>query len=176
VEEGILRGAYLLHDNGGDVQLFGSGTILREVEAAAELLQSDFGIAADVWSATSFTELRRDGMEAERWNLLHPGKKQRVPYLTTALDGRKGPIVAASDYIRTFPDQIRPYVGERKMVSLGTDGYGRSDWRATLRAFFEVDRHHVVLGALRALGDDKAAAQAIKKYGIETESEAPWRR
>ena len=87
-----------------------------------------------------------------------------------------GPIVAASDYIRAFPDQIRPYVGDRKFVSLGTDGFGRSDWRATLRAFFEVDRHHVVLAALRARGDDKAAKEAIKKYGIDTEGDAPWRR
>src|SRR5215208_545580 len=156
VEDGILRGMYLLQDNGGQVQLMGSGTILREVEAAAELLDSDFGVKANVWTATSFTELRRDGMEAERWNLLHPGKEARVPYASAALDGYGGPIVAASDYIRAFPDQIRPYVGDRSFTSLGTDGFGRSDWRATLRSFFEVDRHHVVLAALRALGDEKA--------------------
>jgi pyruvate dehydrogenase E1 component len=179
VEEGILRGMYLLHDGGSDarVQLMGSGTILREVEAAAELLASDFGIAADVWSATSFTELRRDGMETERWNLLHPGEVASVPHAQSALDARSaGPIVAASDYIRAFPDQIRPYVGDRSFTALGTDGFGRSDYRATLRAFFEVDRHHVVLAALRALGEDKLAKQAIEKYGIETEGEAPWRR
>jgi pyruvate dehydrogenase E1 component len=176
VEEGILRGMYLLRDRGGDVQLLGSGTILREVEAGADLLEADFGVKANVWSATSFTELRREGMEAERWNLLHPGKEQRVPYVASALEGHGGPIVAASDFIRTFPDQIRPYVGERKFVSLGTDGYGRSDWRKTLRSFFEVDRYHVALAALRALGDDKAAKAAIKKYGIKTEGDAPWRR
>jgi len=176
-EEGILRGMYLLHAaDGAQIQLMGSGTILREVEAAAELLAADFGVKANVWSATSFTELRRDGMEAERWNLLHPGKEQRVPFATASLEGHSGPVVAASDYIRSFADQIRPYVGERGFTALGTDGFGRSDSRATLRAFFEVDRHHVVLTALRALGDDKAAAKAIKKYGIDTESEAPWRR
>jgi pyruvate dehydrogenase E1 component len=177
VEEGILRGMYLLRDPGGArVQLMGSGTILREVEAAADLLESDFGIKANVWSATSFTELRRDGMEAERWNMLHPGEEARVPYAAAALEGHDGPIVAASDYIRAFPDQIRPYVGERSFTALGTDGYGRSDFRKTLRSFFEVDRYHVVLAALRALGEDKLAAKAIKDYGIETEGEAPWLR
>src|SRR4051812_34035894 len=179
VEEGILRGMYLLHDGGSDarVQLMGSGTILREIEAAASLLASDFGIAADVWSGTSFTELRRDGMETERWNLLHPGDDARVPYAQSVLDGRSaGPIVAASDYIRAFPDQIRPYVGDRSFTALGTDGFGRSDFRKTLRSFFEVDRYHVVLAALHALGEDKLAAKAIKNYGIETEGEAPWRR
>jgi len=178
VEEGILKGTYLLRDAGADaaVQLMGSGTILREVEAAADLLASDFGVQANVWSATSFTELRRDGMEAERWNLLHPGEQERVPYVASALEGHSGPLVAASDYIRAFPDQIRPYIGDRSFTVLGTDGYGRSDYRATLRSFFEVDRHHVVLAALRALGDDEAAKKAIEKYGIETEGDAPWRR
>jgi pyruvate dehydrogenase E1 component len=177
-EEGILRGMYPLRNGGSDarVQLMGSGTILREVEAAADLLESDFGVKADVWSATSFTELRRDGMEAERWNLLHPGEDARVPWVASALEGHTGPIVAASDYIRTFPDQIRPYVGDRSFTVLGTDGYGRSDYRKTLRSFFEVDRYHVVLAALRALGEDKMAAKAIKDYGIETEGKAPWRR
>jgi pyruvate dehydrogenase E1 component len=177
-EEGILRGMYLLRDGGSDarVQLMGSGTILREVEAAADLLESDFGVKADVWSATSFTELRRDGMEAERWNLLHPGEDARVPWVASALEGHTGPIVAASDFIRTFPDQIRPYVGDRSFTALGTDGFGRSDYRKTLRSFFEVDRYHVALAALRALGEDKLAAKAIKDYGIETEGEAPWRR
>jgi pyruvate dehydrogenase E1 component len=178
VEEGILRGMYLLRDGGPDakVQLMGSGTILREVEAAADLLEADFGVKADVWSATSFTELRRDGMEAERWSMLHPGESPRRAYAETALEGHAGPIVAATDYIRAFPDQIRPYVGERAFTSLGTDGFGRSDTRATLRSFFEVDRHHVVLAALRALGDEKAAKQAIKRYELQTEGEAPWLR
>jgi pyruvate dehydrogenase E1 component len=178
VEEGILRGMYLLRDGGPDakVQLMGSGTILREVEAAADLLESDFGVKADVWSATSFTELRRDGMEAERWSMLHPGEPPRRAYAETALEGHAGPIVAATDYIRAFPDQIRPYVGERAFTSLGTDGFGRSDTRATLRSFFEVDRQHVVLAALRALGDEEAAKQAIKRYELDTEGEAPWLR
>jgi pyruvate dehydrogenase E1 component len=177
VEEGILRGMYLLRSSeGAQVQLMGSGTILREVEAAAELLDQDFGVKANVWSATSFTGLRRDGMEAERWNLLHPGKAARVPYVASALEGHAGPIVAASDFIRAFPDQIRPYVGERSFTALGTDGYGRSDFRRVLRSFFEVDRYHVVLAALQAVGDDKSAKAAIKKYEIETEEQAPWRR
>jgi pyruvate dehydrogenase E1 component len=177
-EEGILRGMYLLRNagDGAAAQLMGSGTILREVEAAAELLESDFGVKANVWSATSFTELRREGMEAERWNMLHPGEEQRVPYVTQALDGHSGPVVAATDYIRAFPDQIRPYVSDRSFTTLGADGYGRSDYRKVLRSFFEIDRYHVVLATLRALGDDKAAKQAIEKYGIETEGEAPWRR
>jgi len=175
-EEGILRGMYPLRGGDGRIQLMGSGTILREVEAAADLLESDFGIKADVWSATSFTEVRRDGLEVERWNMLHPGDTPRVPYATSALEGREGPIVAASDYIRAFPDQIRPYVGDRSFTALGTDGFGRSDFRKTLRSFFEVDRYHVVLAALHALGEDKLAAKAIKNYGIETEGEAPWRR
>jgi pyruvate dehydrogenase E1 component len=128
-----------------------------------------------VWSAPSFTELRRDGMEVERWNRLHPGETPRQAYVQTALAGREGPVVAATDYIRAFPDQIRPFV-DRPFVTLGTDGYGRSDWRKVLRRFFEVDRHHVALAALRALGEDDAAKQAIERYEIDTEAEAPWRR
>ncbi|MEA2123508.1 MAG: pyruvate dehydrogenase component, partial [Solirubrobacteraceae bacterium] len=174
-EAGILRGMYPLRSaDGAQVQLMGSGTILREVLAGADLLQEDFGVAADVWSATSFTELRRDGMAAERATRL--GGKPVASYVAEQLEGRDGPIVAATDYIRAFPDQIRPFIGDRPMTSLGTDGFGRSDWRRALRAFFEVDRHHVVVAALRGLGDDKAAAKAIKKYGIDPELEAPWRR
>jgi pyruvate dehydrogenase E1 component len=173
-EEGILRGLYPLRtEEGAQVQLMGSGTILREVIAGADLLAEDFGVTADVWSATSFTELRRDGMACERESRL--SGKTVAPYVTRQLEGRTGPLVAASDYIRAFPDQIRPYV-DRPMTTLGTDGFGRSDWRAALRAFFEVDRHHVVLAALRAIGDDKGAAKAIKSYGIDAGVEAPWRR
>ncbi len=176
-QEGILRGGYLLRGReDARVQLMGSGTILREVEAAADLLEADFGIAADVWSATSFTELRRDGMEAERWSLLHPGEPARVPHVARALEGHAGPVVAATDYIRAFADQIRPFLGERPFTALGTDGFGRSDRRAVLRGFFEVDRHHVALAALRALGEEKAAAQAIERYAIETEGAPPWQR
>ena len=177
VEDGILRGGYLLREReAARVQLMGSGTILREVLAGADLLEADFGIAADVWSATSFTELRRDGMEAERWNRLHPGESARVPYISGLLEGRAGPIVAATDYIRAFADQIRPFVGERSFTALGTDGFGRSDRRAVLRSFFEVDRHHVVLAALRALGEEAAARKAIKSYKIDTEGAPPWQR
>jgi pyruvate dehydrogenase E1 component len=133
-----------------------------------------------VWSATSFTELRREGLEVERWNRLHPTEPQRTPYVEECLGGREGPVVAASDYIRTFADQIRPFVPGRFVV-LGTDGFGRSDYRVALRRFFEVDRHHVALAALKALADDgvvepSVVASAIERYGIETETAPPWTR
>jgi pyruvate dehydrogenase E1 component len=171
--EGILRGLHRVRDaDGAAVRLVGSGTILREVEAAAALLQSDFGVDAEVWSATSFTELRREAMACERARLLR-GKADE-PWVRACLGG-DAPIVAATDYVRTFADQIRPYLDAPYTV-LGTDGYGRSDWRRVLRRFFEVDRHHVVLAALRSLGDDKAAAKALETYEIDTDAEAPWRR
>ncbi|MGD9953160.1 MAG: pyruvate dehydrogenase (acetyl-transferring), homodimeric type [Burkholderiales bacterium] len=183
-EEGILKGMYLLRESGSKakarVQLMGSGTILREVEAAAELLEKDWGVAADVWSATSFTELRRDGLAAERWNLLHPEAKPRVPYVAQMLAKRPaGPVIAASDYVKTFADQIRAFVPkERAYRVLGTDGYGRSDSRAKLRHFFEVNRYFVVLAALQALaeqgeGKAKRVAEAIKKYGIDADKPDP---
>jgi pyruvate dehydrogenase E1 component len=176
-EDGILRGMYLLHDAGKAdkkaqrVQLMGSGAILREVEAAAELLASDWGVSCDVWSATSFNQLRRDGIDAERWNLLHPEEKPRLSYVEQCLNDRKGPVVAASDYIRTFADQIRPYVN-RRYVTLGTDGFGRSDLRSKLREFFEVNRYYVTLAALKALADEgelprKTVSEAIAKYNID---------
>ena len=182
-EEAILRGLHQIaagEGKGPRVQLMGSGTILREVEAAAQLLADDFGVLADVWSATSFTELRRDAMEADRYNLLHPKAKPRDSHLSRSLAGHDGPIVAATDYIRSFPDQIAPYV-DRPMRVLGTDGFGRSDRRVELRRFFEVDRHHVAVAALRALADEEAVkpdvvAKAIKKYDIDADAEAPWRR
>jgi pyruvate dehydrogenase E1 component len=184
VEEGILKGMYLLRESKAKhkarVQLLGSGTILREVLAAAELLETDWGVAADVWSATSFTELRREGLAAERWNLLHPEAKARVPFVTQALDKRPaGPVVAASDYMKAFADQIRPFIPkERPYRVLGTDGFGRSDSRAKLRYFFEVNRHFVAISALKALADQgelkpKVVADAIKKYGIDTEKPDP---
>ena len=177
VEEGIRRGAYLLTErDGARVQLMGSGTILREAQAAAELLAADFDVPANVWSTTSFTELRRDGMAAERHNRLHPGESARVPFVSALLEGHDGPIVAATDYIRAFPDQIRPFVGDRSFTSLGTDGFGRSDRRAVLRRFFEVDRHQIVLAALRSLGDERAATDAIKRYAIDTQGADPWQR
>jgi len=181
-EEGILRGMHLIRDGGKDkhaprVQLLGSGTILREVEAAADLLRDDFGVNADVWSATSFNELRRDGIDAERWNLLHPTEKARVPYVAQCLLGRAGPAIAATDYIRTYADVIRPYL-DRRYVVLGTDGFGRSDFRTNLRTFFEVDRHYVAVAALKALADDgeipaSKVAEAIAKYGIDPNKPNP---
>jgi len=182
-QEGILKGMYLLRESKANgksrVQLMGSGTILREVLAAAELLETDWGVAADVWSATSFTELRREGLAAERWNLLHPEDTPRVPYVTQCLDKRAGPVVAASDYIKTFADQIRPHVPKgRAYRVLGTDGFGRSDSRAKLRHFFEVNRYFVALAALKALADEgdakaKTVAQAIEKYQLDPDKPDP---
>jgi pyruvate dehydrogenase E1 component len=173
-EEGILRGMHRVRGaEGARIQLLGSGTILREVLAGADLLRDDFGIEADVFSVSSFTELRREGMEVERWNTLHPGEPPRVPFVAEQLDER--PTVAATDYMRTVPDQIRPYLRGAYRV-LGTDGYGRSDYRRVLRRFFEVDRHHVALSALVALGETDAAREAIAKYDIDADVEAPWLR
>ncbi len=182
-EQGIIKGAYLLRESKSKaklrVQLMGSGTILREVLAGAELLESDWGVAADVWSATSFTELRRDGLAAERWNMLHPEDKPRVPYVTQLLSQKPGPIVAASDYLKTFADQIRPFVPRDRLYRvLGTDGFGRSDSRAKLRFFFEVNRCFVAIAGLKALADQgdgkaKTVADAIKKYGIDPEKPDP---
>ena len=180
--EGILKGMYKLMDGGKAegprVQLMGSGTILREVMAAADLLKKDWGVTADVWSCPSFNELRREGIAAERWNLLHPAEKARLPYVTQCLAGTKGPVVASSDYMRTFADQIREFVPRRYKV-LGADGFGRSDSRDNLRRFFEVNRHYVAVAALKALCDDgevpaAKVAEAIAKYGIDTEKPAPW--
>jgi pyruvate dehydrogenase E1 component len=181
-EEGILRGMYLLRESeasGPRVQLLGSGTILREVLAAAELLEAEHGVAADVWSVTSFTELRREGMEAERWSLLHPTEAPRASYVQSCLEGREGPKVASTDYMRTFADQIRPYVPGRYTV-LGTDGFGRSDYRRKLRRFFEVDRHYVTVAALKALADEGTleATQvqaAIDRYEIDVDRPMPAR-
>jgi pyruvate dehydrogenase E1 component len=184
VEQGILKGAYLLRESKSKakarVQLMGSGTILREVQAAAELLEKDWGVAADVWSATSFTELRREGLAADRWNLLHPEDKPRVPYVARILGERPaGPVVAATDYMKAFADQIRPFVPrERVYRVLGTDGFGRSDSRAKLRHFFEVNRTFVAIAALKALaesgeGKAKSVAEAIRKYGIDPNKADP---
>jgi pyruvate dehydrogenase E1 component len=176
-EEGILRGMHpVAESDDAQIQLLGSGTILREVLGGADLLREDFGVGADVWSVTSFTELRRDGMAAERHNRLRAGRdgyEPRRAYVEEMLGTRTGPVVAATDYIRTLPDLIRPWV-QAPYTVLGTDGFGRSDYRRALRRFFEVDRHHVVVAALRALGRDDDAASAIEKYGIDPEVEAPW--
>jgi len=180
---GIIKGMYLFQSGSGApksprVQLLGSGTILREVIAAAELLQKDWGVTADVWSCPSFTELARDGRAVARENLRDPAGKQKRSYVETCLAERPGPVVAATDYVRAFPDQIRPYV-PRRFVVLGTDGFGRSDTREKLRRFFEVDRWHVAAAALKALADDGAipvakAVEAIEKYGIDRNKPAPW--
>jgi pyruvate dehydrogenase E1 component len=181
-EDGIVRGLYLLEESDAGkkprVQLLGSGTILREVIAAAQLLRDDYGVGADVWSATSFNELRRDGISAERWSRLHPDAPRRKSYVETCLEAREGPVIAATDYIRAFADQIRGQV-PRRYVVLGTDGFGRSDYRAKLRDFFEVDRHHVAIAALKALADDGVIgkdipAKAIRDYGIDPERPDPW--
>jgi len=175
--DGILRGMYLLQEGRKRrgkprVQLLGSGTILREVMAAAELLDADFEVAADVWSVPSFTELRREGLATERWNMLHPADSPRQSYVEACLSGRPdGPVVAATDYLKAFADQIRPFVQRRYRV-LGTDGFGRSDYRRNLRAFFEVDRHYVTLAALHSLAADGAVPAAtvtgaIARFGID---------
>ncbi len=181
-EQGIIKGLYRLHEGEGKkgvtrVQLLGCGTILREAIAAAELLRDDFGVAADVWSAPSFNELARDGRDVERWNRLHPEAPPRVSWVQTCLQDSAGPIIAATDYMRSFAEQIRAYVPRRYSV-LGTDGYGRSDSRENLRRFFEVDRYHIVVAALKALADDgqleaKTVSQAIAKYGIDPETPNP---
>jgi pyruvate dehydrogenase E1 component len=181
VEEGIRRGMYLLRAGAEGkrhrVQLLGSGTILREVEAAAVLLEEQFDVAADVWSATSFSELRRDGLAVDRWNRLHPKQKPRTAYVTDLLRGRQGPVIAATDYIKSFADQIRSWV-EAPYVVLGTDGYGRSDTRAALRRFFEVDRAHIALAALEGLAEAgsierESLASAIEQLGIDPEAPNP---
>jgi pyruvate dehydrogenase E1 component len=180
VEEGIRRGIYRFQQGGKRkqrVQLLGSGTILREVIAAAELLEKDFKVSADVWSVTSFNELRRDGLAAERWNLMHPEEPPRTCYVADQLSGQVGPVIAATDYIRSYADQIRPFVQARYSV-LGTDGFGRSDMRSQLRKFFEVNRYYVVVAALKALVDEgeieaKVVSEAMRKYRIDSEKPDP---
>jgi pyruvate dehydrogenase E1 component len=182
-EEGILRGMYRVREAQGDdrprVQLLGSGTILREVLAGADLLEEDFGVAADVWSVTSWSELRRDGMEAERWNMLHPAETARRSWVEEQLAPTAGPVVAATDYMKIVADQIRAWVPRRYGV-LGTDGFGRSDVRERLRHFFEVDRRFVAVAALKALSDDgelppDRVASAIEKLKIDPDKPSPAR-
>jgi pyruvate dehydrogenase E1 component len=192
VEEGILRGMYFLRSSplsprgrgaGGEgalarVQLLGSGTILREVLAAAELLEKDWNVAADVWSVTSFTELRRDGMAVERFNRRNLSEPQKLSFVEQCLGDTGGPVIAASDYLRSVADMIRTWV-PRRYVTLGTDGYGRSDTRAALRSFFEVDRANVVIAALKALADDGTiergiVARSVKQYAIDPGKPNPW--
>lgn len=161
------------------VQLMGSGTILREVMKAQELLKQDWDISSDVWSVTSFTELRREGLDVDRHNLLNPDGKPQVPYITKQLETSEGPIIASTDYMKLFADQVRDFMPKgRTYRVLGTDGFGRSDFRYKLREHFEVDRHFVVLAALKALADDGAidkskVSEAIQKYGIDTNKANP---
>ena len=181
-EQGILRGMYLLRAGGNAkhrVQLMGSGTILREVLAAAEILERDYNVAADVWSVTSFTELARDGIASERWNRLHPEATPRTTWVEQSLRDHAGPVIAATDYVRAFAEPIRAWV-HRPYTVLGTDGFGRSDTRELLRRFFEVDRAHITVAALKALADQEAlpaatVASAIRKFGIGEDSIEPWR-
>jgi pyruvate dehydrogenase E1 component len=180
VEDGILKGMYLLQVGGQGkirVQLMGSGTILREVLAAAELLANDFGVPSDVWSVTSFNELRREALSVERWNQLHPEDEAKKSYVETCLADREGPYVAATDYMKIVPDQIHRWM-PGKYVTLGTDGFGRSDSRDALRQFFEVDERYIAVSALKALADDgkldqKTVSEAIQKYGIDPEKPDP---
>jgi pyruvate dehydrogenase E1 component len=184
-EQGILRGMYLFRKSSeaisGDstlrVQLLGSGTILREVIAAAEILDQDFGISADIWSVTSFNELRREALDVTRWNMLHPSEPARLSYVENCLKDCTGPVVAATDYMKIFADQIREFVPGRYKV-LGTDGFGRSDTREKLRQFFEVDRHYVAIATLQALAEDgkistEIVTQAIRKFGIDPDKPNP---
>jgi len=182
-EADIIKGMYLIKAadpkaKGHKVQLMGCGAILREVIAGAELLQNDFGVPADIWSVTSFTELARDAASADRWNMLHPEEDERRAFITEKIADRgDGPVIAATDYVRAFADQVRAYVPGNYRV-LGTDGFGRSDFRRKLRHHFEVDRHFVAVAALKSLADEnkvpsKKVAEAIKKYGIDPDKPDP---
>ncbi len=181
-EEGIRRGLYLLRESDKRakkkrVQLIGAGTILREVEAAAEILEKDFSVAADIWSATSFNELRKEGLEIDRWNMMHPDQEPKECWVRTCLKDRSGPVIASTDYIKTYADQIRPFVDAPYRV-LGTDGFGRSDSRAKLREFFEVDRYFVVVAALTELANTGAVersqvGEAMKRFGIDPNKPYP---
>jgi len=184
-EEGIVRGMYLVRHSAAAerpgtlrVQLLGSGTILREALAAAELLERDWNIGADVWSVTSFTELRRSGLEIDRWNRLNSTEEPKSTWIEHSLGSTTGPVVAASDYVRAVPDLIRTWV-PRRYVTLGTDGFGRSDTRAELRRFFEVDSSSIALAAIKALADDGAVRRSLvsefmARYGCQPSLLPPW--
>jgi pyruvate dehydrogenase E1 component len=184
-EEQIIKGMYLckqapaLAAKAPTVQLLGSGTILRESIAAQELLEKDWGVAAGVWSCPSFNELTRDGQDADRWNLLHPEDTPRVTFVGQQLAGSTGPVVASTDYMKAYAEQIRPFIPKgRTYRVLGTDGFGRSDFRSKLREHFEINRHYIVVAALKALADDGSVpaakvSEAIRKYGINTDKINP---
>jgi pyruvate dehydrogenase E1 component len=185
-EDQIIKGRYLCKPAAGkataktpQVQLLGSGTILRESIAAQELLARDWGVSAGVWSCPSFNELTRDGQDAERWNLLHPTEAQRVPFVAQQLDKHAGPVVASTDYMKNYAEQIRPFIPKgRTYKVLGTDGFGRSDFRSKLREHFEINRHYIVVAALKALSEEGTVpvakvAEAIQKYGINADKVNP---
>lgn len=182
VENGILKGMYLFKEGDSDddnprVQLLGAGTILREVIAASEILKSEHQIHADIWSVTSFNELRREALSVARWNMLHPAQPKRLSHVQNCLNGRSGPVIAASDFMKIYADQIREFIPGKYRV-LGTDGFGRSDTREKLRHFFEVDRYYITVAALNALAEDgkipqQQAADAIQRYGINPEKPDP---
>jgi pyruvate dehydrogenase E1 component len=181
-EEQIIKGMYLLEEGAKKtprVNLLGSGTILRESMAAKKLLETEWGVAANVWSCPSFNELARDGQDCERWNLLHPTETPRVPYVAQQLDKQAGPVVASTDYMKNYAEQIRAFMPKgRTYKVLGTDGFGRSDFRSKLREHFEVNRHYIVVAALKTLADEGSVpvakvAEAIKKYGINADKINP---
>ena len=183
-EEEIIKGMYLLQEAEGPkkaprVNLLGSGTILRESMAARELLLNDFGVAAHVWSCPSFNELARDGQACERWNLLHPSQKPKLSFVAEQLSKHAGSVVASTDYMKSYADQIRAFIPkDRSYKVLGTDGFGRSDFRSRLREHFEVNRHYIVVAALKALSEDgllpvEKVTQAIEKYQIDTQKVNP---
>jgi len=180
-QDGIIKGMYLLEEGKNadlKVQLMGCGTILREVREAAVILREEFGIESDVWSTTSINELRREAQAVDRWNMMHPTDEPRVPYVTECLKDRQGPVIASTDYMRMFADQLREFIPHRYKV-LGTDGFGRSDTRTKLREFFEVNRYYVVLAALKALQEDgkvpaTEVAKAMQKFNLNPEKPAPW--
>jgi pyruvate dehydrogenase E1 component len=179
-EEGIIKGMYKFEQGAaGDlkVQLMGAGTILNEVREAAKILKKDFKVDADIWSLTSVNELTREGQEVDRWNLLHPDKKAKLSYVSEQLEGTSEPVVIATDYMKNYSEQLRAYI-DNPLYVLGTDGFGRSDSRAALRHFFEVDRHFITVTALKALADEgkikaSVVAKAIKKFGIDPEKANP---
>ena len=180
----IIKGMYLLEEGEGAktaprMNLLGSGTILRESQEARKLLAVDWGVAANVFSCPSFNELARDGQDCERWNLLHPTETARTPYVAQQLAAHDGPVVASTDYMKNYADQIRAFIPKgRSYKVLGTDGFGRSDFRSKLREHFEVNRHYIVVAALKALADEGAVpaakvAEAIAKYGIDADKINP---
>jgi pyruvate dehydrogenase E1 component len=186
VQDGILRGMYLLKAAESDfsaprVQLLGSGTILREVMFAAEILQEDFGVGADVWSVTSFNELRRDGLTIERYNRYHPFEEPKISHVTRCLSEQAGPAIAATDYMKSYADQIRAFLPEgMRYHVLGTDGFGRSDTRRYLRKHFEVSRHHIAVTALKALADEGSVpgerlVEAMNKFNVDPDLPDPAR-